>query len=92
MVVRKKSGLRQITPLYMVRHIERGEVRNICSDTRCESGEDGGQKTFKIGDWIYSHGNNSTRRLFCPTCSCHQNLISKAQLANCMRAQNVSKR
>ena len=49
MVYRKKSGLRQITTLYMARHIERGKVLNICSDTRCESGEDGGQKIFKIG-------------------------------------------
>lgn len=80
MVYRKKSGLRQINLLYMNRHIRRGEVLNICSDTRCESGDNGAPKTFKIGDWIYSHGNNHTRRLFCPMCAFLQNLISEYRL------------
>ena len=88
MVLRKKSGLRRIDLQYMNRHIVSGEVINICSDDRCESGEDGEQVVFVIGDWVYSHGNNHTRRLFCPMCAYHQNLISEAQMLRCCPEAN----
>ncbi len=89
------NGIIRINTYYINTHFLTGNISNVCSDPRCDSGEpDDGiplwlnlisnsgliPVTFKEGDYAYSKGNGNRRRLLCLVCAHHQTYVTKEEM------------